>query len=797
MSYFITLLIALLMASTSIAILLLKRNRVLEQKLKRQYSAKSFKKTNSRPPSEYSIVKPKTASLFDVNYDPKIETYFQESITLEDVERIFNTIISNSRSVGFFAIDKQYKYILFNKNHKELLASLGIELKPGDDAKVIIDQLEATVIDSEAADFIRMNAQRMLLGEHFEYKEGIKVKDSKDVYQYVELLPMRNKNNEVVGGVVIVRDITTEQMVQKKLEALTQEEKNANKAKSNFLANMSHEIRTPMNGILGLTDLLLDTELNESQQNFLTMIRKSGLSLLNIINDILDFSKIESGNFSIVENDVNFYQLLDEVKEFFHFKSEEAKIEFTCTIDPSVPVWIKLDSLRIRQIMINLVGNAFKYTPDGYVKVIARVTKISETEEYLKVSVEDSGKGISYEKLSSIFDRFKQAENDYNRSHGGTGLGLSICKQLIDAMGGSIDVISKKDIGSIFFFEIPLKRGQRHNPNAFEKQLKVQFTKNIQILVAEDNQVNGLLIRSLMEKIGVSCTIARNGLEAVKLVSEQPFDLIFMDISMPIMDGLEAFRIIRGELHKNLPIIALTAHSMVEDRQRILAVGMTDYLSKPFSEADISNMIEKYVLFPSRMQYNGVENNNEQKMPVSLESALVDYVPLRDNISLDVFEKPLNTFSTTKNKNVEMLKNAEYNNHAYQMRGNYSSFQESLNGIMHVDTMLEGDHETTIELVSKLIILLNENSISSIQRDILAGDQKAVNDRVHHIKGAIANFKLKQLLEEFNKIKTLNWQQESDVVQQIVCINELIIVFVAAFEQFKSQLQISTCETEI
>ena len=201
--------------------------------------------------------------------------------------------------------------------------------------------------------------------------------------------------------------------------------------------------------------------------------------------------------------------------------------------------------------MINLVGNAFKYTSDGYVKVIARVTKVSEKEEYLKVSVEDSGKGISYDKLSSIFDRFKQAENDYNRSHGGTGLGLSICKQLIDAMGGSIDVISKKDIGSIFFFEIPLKRGQRHNPNAFEKQLKVQFTKNIQILVAEDNQVNGLLIRSLMEKIGVSCTIARNGLEAVKLVSEQPFDLIFMDISMPIMDGLEAFRIIRGELHKN------------------------------------------------------------------------------------------------------------------------------------------------------------------------------------------------------------------------------------------------------
>lgn len=718
------------------------------------------------------------------------EELYYNKITSSEIETIFRSMLANSKTISFCAVDKSLKYLVFNHSYKTILKKHKVEVSPGDTLSQTLERFENTSINPSVIENFLINAKRALTGERVIYDDKINISGEETIYQCVEMIPLVRRDNEIIGAAITIRDTTREQMRQRMLEQTTMEEKNANQAKTNFLANMSHEIRTPMNGILGLTDLLLESELNEEQYYFLTMIRKSGLSLLNIINDILDFSKIESGNFSIVENDVNFYHLIDEVKEFFHFKSNVSNIEFKCVIDPNVPMWLVLDSLRIRQILINLIGNAFKYTTEGYVKVIVRMIKKEAGAEYLKISVEDSGTGISYSRLSSIFDRFQQAENDYNRSYDGTGLGLAICKQLITAMNGTIDVISKKDVGSIFYFEIPLVKGRKTQTYDFEKRLKVNFSKDIHILIVEDNQVNGLLATSLMNKIGVSSSLARNGLEAVKLVGEQDFDLIFMDISMPVMDGLEAFKIIREELRKNMPIVALTAHSMVEDRQRILAAGMTDYLSKPFSEADVSTMIERYVINPAKIvhrvsQLNDVPKEKNNRMSVYGEP-----------ISGDILNIPLAKMMAENKKSIAEPSESGYNeldlNEEAICELREELLRESLEGIHYVDDMLEGDHETTIELVQKLIELLNNDILEQLRMEMVAGNSKEVSEVVHYIKGAVSNFRFKHLLDELSKIKFLDWSDYQQIDSSIEAIKALRAVLNVAFEQFKSQTQLRT-----
>ncbi len=726
-------------------------------------------------------------SLEDVELDGE-ELYYNK-ITASEIETIFRSMLANSKTISFCAIDNSLKYLVFNHSYKTILKKYNVDVNAGDYLNQTLDSFENTIINPSIVENFLINVKRALTGERVIYDDKIIISGEETVYQCVEMIPLIKRDNTIIGAAITIRDTTREQMRQRMLEQTTLEEKNANQAKTNFLANMSHEIRTPMNGILGLTDLLLESELNEEQYYFLTMIRKSGLSLLNIINDILDFSKIESGNFSIVENDVNFYHLIDEVKEFFHFKSNVSNIEFKCVIDPNVPMWLVLDSLRIRQILINLIGNAFKYTTEGYVKVIVRMIKKEAETEYLKISVEDSGTGISYSRLASIFDRFQQAENNYNRSYDGTGLGLAICKQLITAMNGTIDVISKKDVGSIFYFEVPLIKGRKTQTYDFEKRLKVNFSKDIHILIVEDNQVNGLLATSLMNKIGVSSSLARNGLEAVKVVGEQDFDLIFMDISMPVMDGLEAFKIIREELRKTMPIVALTAHSMVEDRQRILAAGMTDYLSKPFSEADVSTMIERYVINPAKIVHRVSQLND---VPKEKNKRLSIY---GEPISGEVLNTPLGKMNSDEKNMIADQTDSGYNEHdladklSRELREELLS--ESLEGIRHVDYMLEGDHDTTFELVQKLIELLSNDVLEQLRMEMVTGNTKEVSEGVHYIKGAVSNFRFKHLLDELSKIKFLDWTDYKQIDGSIEAIKALRVVLVVAFEQFKSQCQVN------
>lgn len=405
---------------------------------------------------------------------------------------------------------------------------------------------------------------------------------------------IKNEQGEITGYIRVAENYTTKKEAEKELLHAKLMAEEAVLAKDSFLANMSHEIRTPLNAIIGFTELLSQSKLDPIQTEYLSNIHIAGDNLLLIINDILDLSKIESGKLEIESYPFNLTEILRHVHHLLKVKAEEKKLDFSLYLDADLPEMIEGDRGRLNQILMNLAGNAIKFTHEGDVSIQVKKLEETSTNVTLRFSVKDTGIGMSEEVLERIFERFTQAESSTTRKFGGTGLGLSISKQLVELQHGEIHVKSKQGIGSEFYFILTYKKSN-HVENKQNTDLNRLGSKKrqVRILLCEDNVMNQKLAEMVIKHFGFDIKIANHGQMGIELVKKENFDLILMDLQMPIMDGYQATSIIRKNLNNSIPIIAMTAHSLVGEKQKCLEIGMNGYISKPFKQSELLNEINR------------------------------------------------------------------------------------------------------------------------------------------------------------------------------------------------------------
>lgn len=543
--------------------------------------------------------------------------------------------------------------------------------------------------------------------------------DSQFLVEYV-CVPLI-ENEEIVGAVVTFQDITERRELESAVAHSRDLAWQTANLKANFLANMSHEIRTPLNGIIGMTELLLDTNQSKEQLHYSQTIKKSAELLLEIVNDILDFSKIEAGKLKLEQVKFDLQDLLDETCEFFQPQTEKRRIKLSFSLEKNYQ--LIGDVIRLKQIFNNLISNAIKFTTQGEIKISTE--KIAENK--FKFSVTDTGMGISEKQQPFLFQPFMQADASTSRRFGGTGLGLTICKQLVELMKGEIGVESEIGKGSKFWFTVELNQDEKksNEKKVVETEIEIANLPEIKILIADDNVINQQVALGSLRAIGYQAEAVSSGIQALSLVKKSVYDLILMDCQMPEIDGYETTKQIRDlENIKQPKIIAMTAHIGEEERKKCLQSGMDDYLSKPFTKKQLAEIISKN--FPQNTEKN-------------LDS--------KENIVQDSFNELFEP--------------------------------ETLKNLLEIES--RGEENFTSDLI-KLYFSNAEKQISDIENAVLAENKEDLRKSAHALKGSSGSIGLKNMYKisaDLESISALvDWQiieKQVDLLLQTFIETKILI----------------------
>ncbi len=526
----------------------------------------------------------------DVTRQKKVEQKIRES------ENALRVILDNS-PIAITMSDEKEQIVSWNRHAEELL---------GMNRKDLLRLPVSSFYPKKEWEKIRAANIRGKGSQHHLETRIIR-KDGKEVDVDLSVNILKDEDNKIVGSVGIMQDVTEQKKVQRSMVKAKEAAEAANVSKTMFLANMSHEVRTPMSTIIGMVDLTLDTDLNPEQRENLSTVKNAADILLNLLNDILDLSRVEAGKISLEKININVVNIVKSVCSGLSVLAKDKNLELQWEVGPEVPEVMVGDPVRLRQILVNLINNAIKFTFQGSIVTSVKCLALEKNICELQFSVKDKGVGIAADKIDGIFDVFAQADVSTTRRFGGTGLGLTISRRLIEMMGGRVWVESEEFAGSTFYFTVKLSVGKKKAGVALKEKVVLvkevitleekEKRQQISILLAEDNIVNQKMAVRMLEKKGWIVKSAINGRQVLEYLDQGEFDLILMDAQMPVMDGYEATRMIRKKEEKeggHIPIIALTARVMSGDKKKCLKCGMDGYVSKPIDRQKLYEVVEKF-----------------------------------------------------------------------------------------------------------------------------------------------------------------------------------------------------------
>ncbi len=632
-------------------------------------------------------------------------------IHLKETEQFFEQVVNNVSDI-IYRIDLEGNFTYLNPS---AIKSTGLE--------------EEALYQTKFTDIIKGNYKRRASA----FFQGLIKKEIQDAYLEVPIflknrqeiwlgqnIHLLRRNAKIVGFQVVARDITREIQYKEELIKARKNAEHTAELKSQFLANMSHEIRTPLNGIVGIIKLLERTPLNEKQQSYLRAVSTSSDQLMGIINDILDLSKIESGKLEVNKVEFNFNELVRSLIDVMEIKAGMKGLKLSYHIDEELPEVLMGDPVSLNQILYNLLGNSLKFTQEGQItlKVLLRKECNNDKCTHVELIVSDTGVGMKKEVQEKIFEAFTQAESSTTRQFGGTGLGLTIVKKLIDLQNGSIFVESEENEGTNFHVHLCFDNCKvRSTHEKLNQVLDFSELANKHILVVEDNFVNQLVTKDLLEDLGSLVTIAENGLVALEKLNESRFDLILMDMQMPVMDGFETMKRIRLDpLYSCVPILALTANVVKSEIEKCINSGASGYLSKPFVPEDlfsrIKNLLEE-------------EASTIRSKTINMDT-LSSYTNGKESLTMSTLQE-LNKVFLAEMKDVELLMAEEdYRNVRSKMHKLKPNFQMiGLNGLHDLARQAEKT-EDHVELKGILAIILNgmPDIIQQIEEEYAALEKK-------------------------------------------------------------------------